>query len=53
MNLEISNVMNMNERNLEKLSKAELLKMVEKLRNKARKPKNAIVDGNNRQVPRP
>ena len=30
--------MNMNERDLEKLSKAKLIKMVEKLQNKARKP---------------
>ena len=43
--------MNMNERNLERLSKAELVKMVEKLQNKARKPKIAIVDDGNGQVP--
>ena len=41
----------MNERDLEKLSKAELIKMVEKLQNKARKPKTAIVDDDNGQVP--
>ena len=53
MNSEISNVMNMNERNLEKLSKAELIKMVEKLQNKARKPKIVIADNDNGQVPQP
>ena len=31
MNSEISNIIDMNERDLEKLSKAELIKMVEKL----------------------
>ena len=41
----------MNEINLNKLSKAELVKMVEKLQNKARKPKIAIVNDNNGQVP--
>ena len=45
--------MNMNERNLERLSKAELIKMVEKLQNEARKPKIAIVDDGNGQVPHP
>ena len=34
----------MNERDLEKLSKAELIKMVGKLQKKTRKPKIAIVD---------
>ena len=53
MNSEISNVMNMNERNLERLSKEELIKMVEKLQNKARKLKIAVVDDVNRQVPQP
>ena len=43
----------MNERNREKLSKAELIKMVEKLQKKARKPKIVIVDHDNRQVPQP
>ena len=51
MNSEIFNVMDMNERDLEKLSKAELIKMVEKLQNKARKPKIVIVDDDNGQVP--
>ena len=49
MNSEISNIMNMND--LEKLSKAELIKMVEKLQNKARKPKIAIVDDDKGTVP--
>ena len=39
------------ERNLEKLSKAELINLVEKQQNKARKPKIAIVDNGDRQVP--
>ena len=43
----------MNERDLEKLSKAELIKMVEKLQKKARKPKIVIVDDDYRQVPPP
>ena len=43
--------MNMNKRNLERLSKAELIKMVEKLQNKTRKPKIARVDDDNGQVP--
>ena len=47
MNSEIFNVMDMNERDLEKLSKAELIKMVEKLQNKAGTPKIAIVEDNN------
>ena len=51
MNSEISNVMNMNEIDLDKLSKAELIKMVEKLQNKARKPK--IVDDDNGEVLKP
>ena len=38
MNSKICNIMNMNERDLEKLSKAELINLVEKLQNKARKP---------------
>ena len=45
--------MNMNERNLGRLSKAELTKMVEKLPNKARKPKIAVVDDGNGQVLQP
>ena len=53
MNSEISNIIDLNERDLEKLSKAELIKMVEKLQNKARKPKIAIADDNNRQIPPP
>ena len=44
MNSEISNIIDMKERDLEKLSKTELIKMVEKLQKKARKPKTAIVD---------
>ena len=43
----------MNERDLEKLSKAELIKMVEKLQKKARKSKIAIVNDDYRQVPQP
>ena len=50
MNSEIFNVMDMNERDLEKLSKAEHIKMVEKLQNKARKPKITIVEDNNGKV---
>ena len=41
------------ERNLEKLSKAKLINLVEKLQNKTRKPKIAIVDDDNGQVPQP
>ena len=41
------------ERNLEKLSKAELINLVEKLQNKARKSKIAIVEDNNGKVPQP
>ena len=41
------------ERNLEKLSKAELINLVEKLQNKVSKPKIAIVDNDNGQVPQP
>ena len=44
MNSEISNVINMTERDLEELSKVELIKIVEKLQKKARKPKIVIVD---------
>ena len=43
----------MNERDLEKLSKAELIKMVEKLQKKARKPKIVIADDDHRPVPAP
>ena len=43
----------MNERDLEKLSKAELIRMVENLQKKATKPKIAIVDDDNGQVPQP
>ena len=39
------------ERNFEKLGKAELISLVEKLQNKARKPKIAIVEDNNGKVP--
>ena len=53
MNSEISDFMNMNERHLEELNKAELISLVEKLQNKARKPKIAIVDDGNGQVPQP
>ena len=53
MNSEISYVIDMNERDLEKLSEAELTKMIEKLQNKAKKPKIAIVDYDNGQVPPP
>ena len=49
MNSEISNVIDVNESDLEKLSKAELIKMVEKLQ----KPKIVIVDDDNGQVPQP
>ena len=44
MNSEISNVIDMNERDLEKLSKAELIKMVKKLQKEAKKPKIVMVD---------
>ena len=40
----------MKEGDLEKLSKAELIKMIEKLQ---KKPKIVIVDGDHRQVPPP
>ena len=53
MNSEIFNVIDMNERDLEKLSKTELIKMVEKLQKKAKKPKIVIVDDDNGQVPQP
>ena len=43
----------MNERDLEKLSKVDLIKMVQKLQKKARKPKIAIADNNYKQVPQP
>ena len=36
MNSEISNIIDMNESDLEKLSKAELIRMVEKLKKKLR-----------------
>ena len=45
--------MNMNDRDLERLSKAELIKMVEKLQNKARKPNIAIVFDDKEQVSKP
>ena len=44
MNSEISRVIDMNERDLEKLSKAELIRMVQKLQKKAKKPKIVIAD---------
>ena len=50
MNSEISNVIDMNKRDLEKLSKAELIKMVKKLQKKAKKPKIIIVDYDYRPV---
>ena len=50
MNSEMSNIIDMNERDLEKLSKEELIKIVEKLQKKARKPKIVIVDDDYRQV---
>ena len=50
MNTEKSNVIDMNERDLEKLSMAELIKMVEKLQKKAKKPKIVIVDDDYGQV---
>ena len=53
MNSEISYVIDVNERDLEKLSEAELTKMIEKLQNKAKKPKIAIVDYDNGHVPPP
>ena len=43
----------MNERDLEKLSKAEFIKMIEKLQKKAKKPKIVIVDDDYGQVPPP
>ena len=43
----------MNEKDLEKLSKAELIKIVEKLQKKAKKPKIVIVDDDNSQLPQP
>ena len=43
----------MNERDFEKFSKVELIKMVEKLQKKARKPKIVIVDDDYRQVSPP
>ena len=43
----------MNERDLKKLSKVELINLVEKLQNKARNPKIAIVDDGNGQVLQP
>ena len=51
MNSEKFNVVDMNERDLEKLSKADLINLVEKLQNKARKPRISIVDNGNGQVP--
>ena len=51
MNTETSNIIDMNERDLENLSKAELIKMVEKLQKKAKRPKIVIVDDDYRQVP--
>ena len=53
MNSEISNVIDMNERDLEKIIKTELIKMVEKLQKKAKKLKIIIVDDDNGQVPQP
>ena len=53
MNSEVSNIIDMNERDLEKLSKAELIKMVEKLQKKARKPKIAMVDDDHKQASLP
>ena len=50
MNSEISNVIDLNERDLEKLSEEELIKMVEKLQKKAKKPKIVIVFYDHRQV---
>ena len=50
MNSETSNVISMNERDLEKLSKAELIKIVKKLQKKAKKPKIVIVDDDYRPV---
>ena len=50
MNSEISNVIDMNKRDLEKLSKAELIKMVKKLQKKAKKPKIVMVDDDYRPV---
>ena len=53
MNSEISNVIDLNKRDPEKLSKAELIKMVKKLQKKAKKPKIVIVDDDYRPVPPP
>ena len=43
----------MNERDLEKLSNVVLIKMVQKLQKKARKPKISIVDNDYKQVSQP
>ena len=53
MNSEISNIIDMNERDLEKLNKAELIKMVQKLQKKAKKLKIVIVDNDYRPVSPP
>ena len=47
MNSEISNVIEMNEGDFEKLGKTEFFKMIEKLQ---KKPKIVIVDDDHRQV---
>ena len=43
----------MNERDLEKLSKVEFIKLVQKLQKKAKKPKIGIVDNDHRQASSP
>ena len=43
----------MNKRDLEKLSKVDLIKMVQKLQKKTRKPKITIVDNDYKQVLQP
>ena len=53
MNSETSNVIDMNEINLEKISKTELIKVVEKLQKNAKKPKIVIINDDSGQVPQP
>ena len=50
MNSEMSNIIDMNKRDLKKLSKAELIKMVKKLQKKPKKLKIVIVDDDYRPV---
>ena len=53
MNSEMSNVIDMNQRDLEKLSQAELVKMVEKMQKKAKKPKTVMEDDDHKQTSSP